>query len=128
MVRAVRPAPQAVEEEQQREAPAANARQLTVSLNRLMGWPDDTELELVQPEPLVENISLQQVADRSVAANLEVIEAEQTAVKARAGAAVSKLAYLPTVSLVSGYPVSERPSGSAEQFRLRRRDGFVQPL
>lgn len=82
---------------------AADTRQLTVSLNRLMGWPEDTELELVPPEPLVENISLEEAADRSVATNPEVIEAEQTVVKARAGAAVSKLAYVPTVALVGGY-------------------------
>jgi hypothetical protein len=37
---------------------AAIVRELTATLNRAMGWPDDTELELAMPDPLVENISL----------------------------------------------------------------------
>jgi hypothetical protein len=32
-----------------------------------MGWPDETELELVPPDPLVESISLEEVADKSAA-------------------------------------------------------------
>ena len=63
---------------------STKVKELTASLNRAMGWPDDTELDLVPPDPLVENISLQEVAGKSVgAANLDVIEAEQTVVKAR---------------------------------------------
>jgi hypothetical protein len=38
------------------ETAAATVRDLTASLNRLMGWPDETELELAVPDPLVENI------------------------------------------------------------------------
>src|SRR5262249_36865174 len=33
---------------------------LNSSLNQLIGWPDDTPLELEQPTPLIENISLRQ--------------------------------------------------------------------
>jgi outer membrane protein len=82
---------------------AAEVKELTASLNRMMGWPEDTELDLVPPEPLVENISLQEVADSPVSANAEVIEAEQTAIKARAASALSKLNYMPTVVAVSGF-------------------------
>jgi outer membrane protein TolC len=80
----------------------AEVKELTASLNHVMGWPDDTELELVPPEPLVENISLEEVVDKPPA-NPEVIEAEQTVVKARAASMLSKLAYVPTVAAVSGY-------------------------
>jgi Outer membrane efflux protein len=82
---------------------ATEVKELTASLNRMMGWAEDTELELVPPEPLVENTSLQEVADSPVGANAEVIEAEQTAVKARAALVLSKLSYMPTVAAVSGF-------------------------
>ena len=58
---------------------------------------------MVTPDPLVENISLQDVADKSSAPGLDVIEAEQTVVKARAAYTLSKLAYVPTVAAVGGY-------------------------
>jgi hypothetical protein len=95
--------PQVVEASQVCETAAAEAIELTVSLNRAMGWPDDTELELVPPDPLVENISLDEVADKAVAANPDVIAAEQNVVKARAASAISKMAYLPVVAAVGGY-------------------------
>ena len=82
---------------------SAEVRELTARLNRVMGWPDDTELELVAPDPLVENVSLRDVADTPVAGNPEVVEAEQNAVKARAASVLSKLAYVPTVAAVSGF-------------------------
>jgi outer membrane protein TolC len=85
------------------EAAAARVKELTASLNRHMGWPDDTELELAMPDPLVENISLQDVADKSTAANAALVEAEQTVVKARAASSISKMAYFPTVAAVGGY-------------------------
>ena len=44
------------------ETAAATVRELIASLNRAMGWPNDTELELAVPEPLVENISLQEIS------------------------------------------------------------------
>jgi hypothetical protein len=82
---------------------AAKVKELTASLNRIMGWPDDTELELAVPDPLVENISLQEIADKPPAANPALVEAEQTVVKARAAATISKMAYIPTVAAVGGY-------------------------
>lgn len=81
----------------------AEVKELTAALNGIMGWPECTELELAPPDPLVENISLEEVADMSSAANPEVIEAEQTVVKARAASVLSKLAYVPTVAAVAGF-------------------------
>ena len=85
-------------------AATAEVRERTAALNRLMGWPDNTELELLPPDPLVENIRLEEVNDASPAAhNPDLVEAEQTVVKARAASALSKLAYVPTVAAVGGY-------------------------
>jgi outer membrane protein TolC len=78
-------------------------RELTASLNRALGWPDDTELELAVPEPLVENISLQEVNNKAPAASPALVEAEETVVKARAAHSISKMAYFPAVVAVSGY-------------------------
>ena len=82
---------------------AATVKELTRSLNRIMGWPDDTELDLSVPEPLVENISLQEISNKSAAANPSLVEAEQTVVKARAASSISKMAYFPVVAAVGGY-------------------------
>jgi outer membrane protein TolC len=81
----------------------AKVRELTAALNRLMGWPDDTQLELAVPDPLFENISLQEVADKPAPANPALVEAEQTIVKARAASSISKMAYFPEVAAVAGY-------------------------
>ncbi len=103
LVRASGQKPELAEARKALVTAAAEVKELTASLNRIMGWPEDTELELVPPDPLVENISLQEVADKSSAANPDVIEAEQTVVKARAASTLSKLAYVPTVAAVGGY-------------------------
>jgi len=103
VVRASSEAPELVEAQKALVTAATAVREQNALLNRLMGWPDDTELELVPPDPLVENISLQEIADKPSAANPDVIEAEQTVVKARAASALSKLAYVPTVAAVGGY-------------------------
>ena len=103
LVRAPGQEPELVEAKKTLVTAATEVRELTASLNRVMGWPDDTELELVPPDPLVESISLEEVADKSPAANPDVIEAEQTVVKARAASVLSKLAYVPTVAAVGGY-------------------------
>jgi outer membrane protein TolC len=85
------------------ESATAAVKELTASLDRMLGWPEDTQLDLEIPDPLVENISLREVTDGPVAANPELVEAEETVVKARAAATLSKLAYVPTVAAVSGY-------------------------
>ena len=85
------------------ESAASTVRELTASLDRMIGWPEDTELDLEIPDPLVENISLRDVNDGPVAPNAGIVEAEETVVKARAAATLSKLAYVPTVAAISGY-------------------------
>jgi outer membrane protein TolC len=103
LVRAPGEEPELMEARKTLLTAGAEVRDLTASLDRTMGWPEDTELELVPPDPLVESISLEEVADKSSAANPEVIEAEQTVVKARAASVLSKLAYVPTVAAVAGF-------------------------
>jgi Outer membrane efflux protein len=77
-------------------------QELTASLNQMIGLPQETKLELIPPAPLVEDISQQEATDKA-AANPAVIEAEQTAIKAHAGLALSKLTYVPTVAIFGGY-------------------------
>jgi outer membrane protein len=103
LVRAPGEEPELTEAKKALLSARADVKELTASLNRIMGWPEDTELELAPPDPLVENISLEEVADTSSGANPEVIEAEQTVVKARAASVLSKLAYVPTVAAVAGF-------------------------
>jgi outer membrane protein TolC len=83
--------------------PASKVQELTASLLEMVGLPEGTKLELVPPEPLVEDLSLTEVAARAEAANPEVVEAEQTAVKAHSGLKLSKMAYFPTVAVIGGY-------------------------
>src|SRR5260370_26903859 len=78
-------------------------QELTASLNELLGWPPETELELVPPEPLYEAISLKQATAQALAGNPEVVEAEQTLVKARAASSLSKMDYVPDVAVMVGY-------------------------
>jgi outer membrane protein len=78
-------------------------KELTASLNILLGLPEETKLELAPPEPLTENTSMDEAVDKALAANVEVVEAEQTAVKAKAGSALSKMQYFPSVAIVGGY-------------------------
>jgi outer membrane protein TolC len=82
--------------------PASKVKELTAALDETLGLPEGTKLELVPPEPLVENISLNEATEKATA-NPEVIEAEQTAIKAHAGLALTKLAYVPTVAALGGY-------------------------
>jgi len=83
--------------------PASKVKQLTASLDEMLGLPEGTRLELVPPAPLVEDASLKEVADKAMAANAEVTEAEQTAIKAHAGLTLTKLTYVPTVGVLGGY-------------------------
>jgi outer membrane protein TolC len=80
----------------------SKVKELTASLNQLIGLPEGTELELIPPEPLIENISQKEAIERA-AANPEVVEAEQTAKKAHAGLTLTKLTYVPTVAVLGGY-------------------------
>jgi len=82
--------------------PASKVKELTASLNAMLGLPEGTKLELVPPNPLVENISLNEATAKATG-NPEVIEAEQTAIKAHAGLTATKLQYIPTVGVMGGY-------------------------
>jgi outer membrane protein TolC len=80
----------------------SKVKELAASMNEMLRLPEGTRLELVAPEPLVEDMSLTAAVEKAVA-NPEVIEAEQTAVKAHAGLALTKLQYVPTVAITGGY-------------------------
>jgi outer membrane protein TolC len=82
---------------------SSKERELSASLNGLIGLPAETELELVAPAPEVEAVSLAEATDKAMASNPEVIEAEQTAIKARAGRRLAKLDYVPDVVVLGGY-------------------------
>jgi outer membrane protein TolC len=78
-------------------------KELTAALDDMLGWPADTELQLVPPDPRYEDVTLKEATDRALAANPEVLEAEQTVVKARAASTIQKLAYVPVVAVMGGY-------------------------
>jgi outer membrane protein TolC len=78
-------------------------KELTASLNGMLGWPSDTELQLVPPNLRFEDITLKEAIDRTLAVNPEILEAEQNVVKARAASTIQKLAYVPVVAAMGGY-------------------------
>ncbi len=82
---------------------SSKVKELTASLNEALGLPAETKLELVPPEPLVEDTSLEEAVDTAATANAAVVEAEQAAVKARAGSTLSKMQYFPSVAIIGGY-------------------------
>ncbi len=82
---------------------SSKVQELTASLNGLLGFPEGTKLDLVPPPPLVEDVSLKEATENATAANPEVVEAEQTAIKAHAGKTLSKMAYFPVVAAMGGY-------------------------
>ncbi len=82
---------------------AGKVRELTASLNELLGWPMDTPLELEPPVPLGETLSLQDAVAKALDANPEVIEAQQNVDKAEAASKLSKLDYVPGVAVIGGW-------------------------
>ena len=82
---------------------SSNVKELTASLDLLLGYSVDTELELAVPVTQMEEISLREAADKAMAANPEVVEAEQTVVKAKAASRLSKLDYVPDLAVMGGY-------------------------
>jgi Outer membrane efflux protein len=86
---------------------SSKVKELTASLNLLLGYPLEGELELVTPVTHVEEISLKEAADKAMAANPEVVEAEQTVAKARAASKLSKLDYVPDVAVLGGYAYND---------------------
>ena len=85
------------------EIATAKVKDLTAALNDLIGLPSDTELDLAPPAPRFEDISLKEATDKALAANAQVVEAEQNVIKAHAAAKLQKLAYVPVVAAVGGY-------------------------
>jgi outer membrane protein TolC len=82
---------------------ATRVKELTASLDDLLGWQPDTKLELVPPDPRFEEISLRDATEKALAANPEVVEAEQNVAKAQAAVTLQKLAYVPVVAAMGGY-------------------------
>ncbi|HUK37476.1 MAG TPA: TolC family protein, partial [Vicinamibacterales bacterium] len=83
---------------------ADKVARLTAALNGLLGFPLATRLELVPPPPLVENLTLAQALGQAQASPpLEVIEAEQTSVKAHSANRLAKLEYGPGIAVIGGY-------------------------
>jgi outer membrane protein TolC len=90
--------------ERAQAAVAGEVATLTAALNGLLGLAPETRLELVPPAPLVENLTLKDALARAQASpSFEVVEAEQTAVKARSAAKLARLAYVPGVAILGGY-------------------------
>jgi len=81
----------------------SRVKELTAALDDMLGWPSDTELQLVPPDPRFEDISLKEATVKALAANPEVVEAEQNVVKARSASTLQKLSYVPVVAVVGGY-------------------------
>jgi len=90
-------------------AAESEADELTESLNALVGFAPKTKLVLDIPEPAVETISLSEVTQRAVANSPEVVEAEETLVKARAAQRLSRLDYVPGVTVIGGYVNQPQP-------------------
>jgi outer membrane protein len=82
---------------------ASRVKELTATLNDLLGLPAETRLELVPPDPLVENLSLNEATTSATSGSAEVVEAEQTAIKAHAGSKLAKMEYFPTIAVMGGY-------------------------
>jgi outer membrane protein TolC len=93
------------EAERALDASLGRVRELTASLNELLGWPRETPLELEPPAPLGERLSLEQAVSTAVQANIDVIEAEQNVRKAEAASTLSRLDYVPDVAVIGGYVV-----------------------
>jgi len=78
-------------------------KELTATLDDMLGWTSDTELQLVPPDPRFEEISLNEATEKALAANPEVVEAEQNVVKAQSAVTIQKLSYVPVVAAMGGY-------------------------
>ena len=85
----------------------SKVKELTASLNLLLGYPADTELELVPPLTEMEDISFKEASDKAMAANPEVVEAESNVAKAHAASRLSKFDYIPDVAVLGGYAYND---------------------
>jgi outer membrane protein TolC len=91
-------------------AASEKVTELTNSLNGLTGLPDDARLELIPPTAVVieADSSPQQPQQPQkprpvIAINPEIVEAEETVVKAKAAHRLAKLEYVPDAVITGGY-------------------------
>jgi len=89
----------------QRRPADARLTELTQSLNTLIGYPMDTPLELAAPAPASDTFSLEEATQQALTNSPDVVEAEQTVVKAKAAVRLSKLQYIPDVAVIGGYSI-----------------------
>src|SRR4030095_16298055 len=54
---------------------ASRVKELTTSLNELLGLPEGTRLELVPPDTVVENLTLSDVTDKATVASADLVAA-----------------------------------------------------
>jgi outer membrane protein TolC len=87
----------------QRSQADATLPELRQIMNTLIGYPVDTALELAAPEPASDSFSLEEATQQALMNSPEVVEAQQTVVKAKAAVRLSKLAYVPDVAVIGGY-------------------------
>jgi outer membrane protein TolC len=81
----------------------AQAQELTVQLNDLLGLPSCTATELVDPLPgLLPVRCADDAAQQAVANSPDIREAEQGIVKADAALKVARMAYIPDVNVIAG--------------------------
>jgi outer membrane protein TolC len=80
-----------------------HVNRLMLSLNTLIGFAPDTVLDPAAPDPVMESVSLAEATRQALAGNIEITEAEQSLVKARAATKLSKLEYIPDVAVIGGY-------------------------
>lgn len=76
---------------------------LTERLNAMIGFAPGTELDLIVPDPQIEEISQQDAVSQAQANSADLVEAEQTVAKAEAARRLSKLDYVPEVAVTGGY-------------------------
>ena len=81
----------------------STVKALTASLDEMLGLPPNTRLELVPPDPLVEDLSLMDAVAGATTTSADVVVAEQTAAKAHAGETLSKMEYFPAIGIIGGY-------------------------
>lgn len=85
-------------------AASDNVTELTNSLTDLTGLPEDARLELIPPPPVVIEADPSPQKPRPVIAlNPEIVEAEETVVKAKAAHRLAKLEYVPDAVITGGY-------------------------
>jgi outer membrane protein TolC len=91
-------------------AASDKVKELTSSLSGLTGLPEEARMELIPPPPVVleADYSPQQTQQPQkprpvIAYNPEIVEAEETVVKAKAAHRLAKLEYVPDAVITGGY-------------------------